>query len=309
MSRRTLLSAAAFALWALAVLPPVQAGSLTYIALGDSNTFGETDFTHNPSYGDRGFVAPVADFLATLNGGVRPNVINLAVDGETSTSFFQGGKPGETDPLANLNYTVPTATQNDLFLGHVAAEEAAGRTVSLVTFSLGTNELNELAATPGLLNLPFSQQVALVAQTLGIVQANETKFLTEFRTLLPDTQLILFGVWNPYAAIPDSPLSGIAPLAVQALNQVIAGEAAAFGGSYVDVYTPFLGHEAAYTHILDPPAGSNGHANDLGYSVIADQIIAQAVPEPPSVILMAFGTVGLLVLYRRRPELSRPEVS
>jgi hypothetical protein len=172
MTRRVLLTAIALAPWALALLPSADAGSMTYIALGDSNTFGETDGTHNPSYGDRGFVAPVADFLATLDGGVRPNVIDLAIDGEITTSFFQGGKPGETHPLANLNYTVPTATQNDLFLAHVAAEQAAGRTIGLVTFSLGGNDLNELAATPGWLNLPFDQQFALLQQTLGTVDQN-----------------------------------------------------------------------------------------------------------------------------------------
>src|SRR3954452_360947 len=91
---------------------PALGGSMTYISLGDSVAFGETDFTHNPSYGDRGYVSPYADYLAARNGGVRPNVINLGVNGETTTTFFQGGQPGETSPLLNLNYSVPTATQD-----------------------------------------------------------------------------------------------------------------------------------------------------------------------------------------------------
>ena len=52
----------------------------TYIAIGDSMAFGETDFTHNPSNGDRGYVGGYADYLGTQNGGVRPTVIDLGVD-------------------------------------------------------------------------------------------------------------------------------------------------------------------------------------------------------------------------------------
>src|SRR5690242_8917127 len=101
----------ALATWlAFLAAPKVsEAASMTYLALGDSVAFGETDFTHNPSNGDRGYVSLFADSLATQNGGVRPNVVNLAIEGETTTSFSSGtGRvpymPGLTDAsLASLN--------------------------------------------------------------------------------------------------------------------------------------------------------------------------------------------------------------
>src|SRR3954451_5731766 len=47
MSRCTLRSMAALAPWSLAVVTPAEAGSLTYISLGDSVAFGETDSTYS----------------------------------------------------------------------------------------------------------------------------------------------------------------------------------------------------------------------------------------------------------------------
>ena len=50
-----------------------MAGSMqTSLALGDSMAFGETDFTQNPSNGDRGYVSGYANWLGTQGGGVRP---------------------------------------------------------------------------------------------------------------------------------------------------------------------------------------------------------------------------------------------
>src|SRR5689334_21952892 len=95
---------------------PALGGSMTYIALGDSVAFGETDFTRNPSYGDRGYVSHVADGLAASNGGVRPNVVNLAIDGETTTSFFGGGQPLAPQ---NLNYPATTTSQNTMLISKI----------------------------------------------------------------------------------------------------------------------------------------------------------------------------------------------
>ena len=65
--------------------------------MGDSITFGETDRAYIPSYVDRGYVSGFADTLGARNGGARPTVINLAIDGETVASFFSGN--GRTVPV------------------------------------------------------------------------------------------------------------------------------------------------------------------------------------------------------------------
>src|SRR3954447_15897035 len=77
---------------ALASSRPAPAGTI-YLVLGDSYALGVTSVTPPPSYGDQGYVKHYADHLATLDGGVRPDVINLAIFGESSTTFFAPG-PG-----------------------------------------------------------------------------------------------------------------------------------------------------------------------------------------------------------------------
>ncbi len=73
------------------------AAASVYVGLGDSITFGETDLRYIPSYGDRGYVGKFADILASKNGGTRPTVVNLAIDGETAASFMSG--VGRTPPV------------------------------------------------------------------------------------------------------------------------------------------------------------------------------------------------------------------
>src|SRR3981189_3098459 len=61
---------------------PAIAGPLeTYLALGDSIAFGQTDIIP-VSLGDQDYVTLYADFLAKQNAGVRPNVANLAFPGD-----------------------------------------------------------------------------------------------------------------------------------------------------------------------------------------------------------------------------------
>ena len=53
--RRTIVAALPDVV-ALVPASAASAGAMTYLSLGDSVAFGETDFTQNPSDGDRGFV-------------------------------------------------------------------------------------------------------------------------------------------------------------------------------------------------------------------------------------------------------------
>jgi lysophospholipase L1-like esterase len=288
------------AICALSAPGPVRAASMTYLALGDSVAFGETDFSRNPSFGDRGYVGPYASFLADRSGGVRPNVVNLAIDGETSSTFFNGGarvyipQHGESPVQLNLNYSSPATTQNAQFLATIAAQKSAGNTINTVSVQLGANDLFAVMNSPGFFALPPQQQQAQILQALAGFQTNETKLLTEVRTQLPGAALILPGYYNPYAVDPSSPLATLAGQAIQGLNAIIAGEALAFGGRYVDVYPTFAGHEAAYTFILQ----GNVHPNDIGYGAIAARI--EAVPEPATWSVLAAGLVGLGLARRRR---------
>jgi lysophospholipase L1-like esterase len=176
-------------------------------------------------------------------------------------------------------------------LSEIHSELAAGHTISTVTVSLGANDL--------FLSLANSTPVA---QALATFQANEITLLTQIRSLLPGTNLILLGYFDPYAPFfndPSSPYYPVAQasaLAIPAINQFIAADAASFNASFVNLQPLFQGNEFAYTYIQT----GNVHPNLLGYQVIANAL----VPEPSTVVLLGIGI--LPVAYRLRKPKARP---
>lgn len=265
------------------------ASNSTYISLGDSIGYGVTTFADAaiPSFGDKGYVKPYADFLKTQNGGVRPNVFNLAIPGESSGSFFDNT---QIYRALNLNYFGSTQSQSQKFAATVASELGAGHTISTVSVSIGPDDLFALTDQPGFFDLPLIQQQALIQSTLAQLQTNYALLLTQVRTLTPAADLIIVGDYNPYAIVPTSPYFGLAPTVIGAINQIASGLAGAFSGRYIDTYSAFVGHEAEYTHILDDSKpGDNEHPNDLGYQVIANLM----VPAPGTSIVMVAGLVGI----------------
>ena len=191
--RRSMSKAAMSALFVICcgLVQNAQAGGMqTYLSIGDSIGFGETVFSSDsalgpyadPSDGDRGFVAMYANFLASRYG-YRPNVINLAVDGETSTSFTTGvGRvppgPGFTDAsLAELNthYTgTPPPTQASLLASTIASQAAAGHVIGNVSISLGSNDLFALALTS-------KDPLADLPAALATFKSNYESILTTLR--------------------------------------------------------------------------------------------------------------------------------
>ena len=305
--------------WALTGLAVVSSGTVgaasVYVGLGDSITFGETDLNYVPSFGDRGYVGKFADILATQNGGTRPAVVNLAIDGETAASFMSGaGRTppvvGRTDiPLAeqNLNYaSSPTTPQAAMFRSLVGSETAAGNTISNISISLGFNELAALAS------LPTNQALAMLPGTLATYQTNYAGVLTQIRSLEPGAKLYLLGYYNPFPADPTgNPAKPIFAQGGPELNAIIQSLATEFSANYVDTNTPFLGREGALTYISQYPAGSTSpgsnpgiepigdvHPNDAGYTVIAGQLAD--TPEPGSLGLVGIAVAAFGVVLRRR---------
>ncbi|MEO6809651.1 MAG: SGNH/GDSL hydrolase family protein [Isosphaeraceae bacterium] len=288
----------------------VFAGFGTYIAVGDSLAFGETDFTNNPSNGDRGYVAPFADHLAQFYGG-RPTVINLGLDSETSTTFFNGGTPGDgTVPgmpgyVQNTNYSnpfPPGTTQHGMLFSIINDQKAAGNTIDAVSIQLGGNDLFVLARSPGFFDtLTPAEQQAAVGQTLATIQQNNFALLTELRQALPQTDIVMMGYLDPFAPFRNDPSSPLFPIAqasagaIPALNQINAGLATQFNAHYIDTYSLFVGNELTDTSIAD---GGNVHPNAAGYALIAGAM--QAVPEPASLALVLIGAMGVPGLARRR---------
>jgi lysophospholipase L1-like esterase len=284
---------------------PSRAGTMTYLAVGDSVAFGETTFANNPSNGDRGYVADYANYLASKNSSVRPIVVNTAIDGETSSSFFTASGrvlsiPGTTDQTVaawNTNYTANPSTSQNIMMEHaILSAKTAGNPVGVVSVSLGANDLFTLAASPAFQNASPASQQAQLAQTLTTIAGNYATVLGEIHALAPNAKVFTMGEYNPFPGQPGNPLSAIAGPAIKGLNATIEALSAKFGTQYVDTYTPFVGHESAYTYIAALPG--DVHPNALGYSVIASQI--EAVPEPSTIAVMGLGFIGLAATVRRR---------
>jgi lysophospholipase L1-like esterase len=304
--RRTIVASLAISATVL-LAQPAGAGTMTYLALGDSLAFGETTFTQNPSNGDRGYVADYANFLATQNGGVAPNVVSLGIDGETTSSFLTGtGRvisiAGMTDQqLAawNTNYTNPAVSQNQMMQQEILSAQAAGNPVGVVTISLGANDLFKLAADPTFLAATPAVQQQMLAATLNQVGSTYAVMLAEIHALDPTAKVYAVGEYNPFPATPSNPLNAFAATAIQGLNASIQSVAGKWGATYVDTYTPFVGNEAQYTYMTVVPG--DVHPNALGYSVIAQQLInATPAPEPSTLAVLGLGFAALAATARHR---------
>jgi lysophospholipase L1-like esterase len=282
-------------------LPALAPAGPIYLALGDSSAFGETDRTKNPSNGDRGYVAPFADYLGTSRYPARPTVINLALDGETSKSYSTGlaDRVSPDGIFHNTNYAQSAPnypTQQERFRQVVAAAKANGDRIGTVTVQLGANDLFSVAGRPDFLGLDPAVQMQLVMGSFAQLQQNYAAILAEVRSELPDADLYVMGYHNPYGGRPDHPLAPLSVPAVQGVNQVAAGMADAFGGTFVSFYDVILGREKELTLIERDDEVNNVHLNEAGYAVAGAELVRVAstanTPEPGTLALAAFGLVG-----------------
>lgn len=326
---------AAFALLASASLngPASAQTAQTYIALGDSITFGETDLRYVPSNGVRGYVNDFAAALGARSGG-PVNVVNLAIDGETSSSFFTGS--GRTPPVAgrgdlalalqNTNYAGPfPLSQNATFLQRAGQVTSAGDRIGAVSITLGFNELAALSL------LPPNAGLAAIGPTLDLYRSNYGAVLSQIRSVAPTADLYVLNYFNPFPGDDNAttnPASAIFAAGGPQLNAIIKDLAGQYNGIYVDTFTPFVGREGQLTFIdevgngdTSPPPFSpfdaglapigNVHPTEGGYAVIAQQLAAGspgAVPEPATWGMMVLG-FGLIGSALRRTRRKAPRVS
>jgi lysophospholipase L1-like esterase len=271
------------------------ASSSTYLSLGDSIAYGPGTTQDNGQGGSSaGFVSPYVSALASVNGGVAPNVINLALPGETAATF------NTTDPnfTANSNYYVagtvngvPQASQESMLFHYVAVAAASGSPVTNITISFGMTDLMNLLNAPGFSTLTQAQQSAQVQAGLAQISGEYSSILTLVHTLAPNAKVDLIGAYNPFNATPNSPLATSAASAVLGLNNILQSlSQQGTGSTYINTYSAFLGNEGTFTNIL-----SNGSVEPTaaGFSAIGALLSSTVVPEPGTVFLAAFGVIGL----------------
>ena len=294
------------------------------LALGDSFAYGFTTDAEamaiGPTNGDQGYVKPFADFLATTNGGIRPSLTNLAIPGESSTSFLTGlsavaypdvypytsalQEAPRRFPLLNVNYppsaapSYATTPQKDAALAAIAAAHGAGKSVDNIVLQVGGNDLLGLLLQPTFLGLPAQQQQDLFTAQFGVLQTDYINILGSVRAAAPEAQIFTLGYPNSFR---QTPFGGITETLTVNANAIIQGVSQSIGANYVDIYTPFKDKELLLTHEGD--GDFNPHPNEAGYAVIAGELrsarLAASAPEPTSVALCVLA-LPLAALRRRR---------
>ncbi len=214
----------------------------------------------------------------------------------------------------NANYT---GTTSQFSLLTTTLNDSALK-VSNITVQIGANDILGLAESPAFQQaVSTSNQAAeqqLLGATLADIKRNDNTLLTQINTLDPGAKVQVLGYYNPYAALPPTSavnvyLKAVSPLLNSSLNAAIAQEAAAHNAQFVDLATPFAGHEDTLTlsnELLDfnGVMVPNDHPTTAGYAVIAKQLEGAPVPEASTLVstglLLCLGIGGLAVQARRK---------
>jgi lysophospholipase L1-like esterase len=190
----------------------------------------------------RGFAAIVHGYLERLSD--RPvELVNLAIPGETTTTFLDGGQFDEAQRT-------------------VAEARGAGLRVSPIVVSLGANDLLDVGEAA-------EEREAVIAT----VASNLDRIFAALRTATAETagqataDLLAVTYYDPTGSNPERPDSDA--WWVARLNATIAGAAADFGGRAPDLLALFQGREAELTWYP-----SDVHPTNEGHRVIAQALWA-----------------------------------
>lgn len=198
-------------------------GAADILILGDSIGFGVGD-EENLGIGER--------YLSLLGE-----------ENETEKSITNISVPGfESSQLANL-------IESGENIGSISNAE-------LIIISIGGNDLNSLDFEDSLsLTLAFEE-------ALNIFKENLTFVLSEIRSVNPDAQLALIGLYNPYSA--DDPQNARFLLEWNYETHLITHSDSDF--AYIPTYELFDYHLDEYLSTDD------FHPNAMGYQVIAETL-------------------------------------
>lgn len=255
---------------ALILAAPASAAPPTglYLALGDSLAVGDGA----SDMATTAYVPLMADYFAGVPHGDAKLMTNVAVGGETTSTFLGSQLAAAMAAIADPS----TDTR-------------------VVTLTLGGNDLLDLMNDPSDICLadPTSTDCQeLVAYHLGLAASNYPAIMGAIYAALAQEdaaaeQVFVLTVYNPFRGVPG-PYAAFSPvvdtvllggdLAVDCstlgsplttgLNDIIACTAAFFGATVVDGYGAIGDDALALTHIGDPIF--NIHPNDWGYLALAE---------------------------------------
>ncbi|WP_368645715.1 GDSL-type esterase/lipase family protein [Alkalibacterium putridalgicola] len=178
------------------------------------------------------------------NLGIGERYLNLLEeDSETDTTITNSSVPGfESSQLADLIESRENRTS-------IAGAE-------LIILSIGGNDLNRLNLEDNVTLAPAFEE------TLNTYKENLTFILSEIRSINPDAQLAIIGLYNPYSE--DDPQNARFLLDWNHETRLIVNSDAAF--AYIPTYELFAYHLDAYL------SQDDFHPNGMGYQVIAETL-------------------------------------
>jgi len=145
----------------------------------------------------------LADYLAGQNGGVRPEVRNLATPGELMSSFFSGQAPADwanRAPQLNLNYSGTNVAQRDLMVSTIQSVHAAGNTIGYASVVFGSNDIFYLVGSDSFQNASVVEQQQLLGSKINEVLTSYQTVLFELKTLAPEARILLPNYFYPFPA-------------------------------------------------------------------------------------------------------------
>jgi lysophospholipase L1-like esterase len=255
-----------------------------YLALGDSLAFGyqqvkfNANFpTENPAVYNTGYVDDFSAALAPLaDGGVH--TVNLGCPGETTDSFLglNGAVCGYHQVFAlHESYT---GSQEGAALAFLQAHP---HQTSPITIDIGANDVLATVSACNVNPVPsFAVCVAThIPATITQIQNNLATILGDIQAVVPKTEVIVVGLYNPNVVDPRIPPAASDALAAQ-INAGMAATADEFGARFADplpVFNPGPpGSAAEFAAIcsLTFICGSlhDIHATDAGYQALANVI-------------------------------------
>ncbi len=221
------------------IAAPALAGTTTYLALGDSISFGYSPNVVPPPVSQYvGYPEIVAALLNPFQSGT---VVNASCPGQTSQSFLSGGPDnnceGTTGFKANIGlHTNYPGTQAMFAL----TELASNPSINLVTLSIGGDDLL-LLQEYCVANSPTNFEGCVLQDlpsVLGTYAANLGTILYQIRSVYHGNLVLVL-----YSAPNTNPLF---IEAVSALNNVIEEVGANFGVKIADGFTAFQIASASY---------------------------------------------------------------
>jgi lysophospholipase L1-like esterase len=249
-----------------------QAPRKYYLALGDSLAYGFEQAKFSAGATAQTFDTGYVDDFAAAIHALRPDVgvTNYGCPGETTSSYLSGCAWHAVYGLP-LHSTY-TSSQETAALAFLHAHPGQ---VSPITIDLGANDALGVISGCHFDSTCIGQALPGVLQTIG---ANTSLTLAHLRAAAPRSEIIVMQYYNPlYVLAPGT------DALVGQLNSVIAGAAAPYGARLANAFpvinqNPLFPSEGAavcaLTGMCVPAPGGDIHANDTGYSLIAQQFWA-----------------------------------